>query len=79
MESHRQPQRDEGIAWKRWVAGIALVLLAILIAQNSQQVEVNFFFANTETPLVFALLVAGLLGALIGWLAPRARRRRDHD
>lgn len=79
MESHRPPQRDEGIAWKRWVAGIALVLLAILIAQNSQRVEVNFFFANTETPLVFALLVAGVLGALVGWLAPRVYRGRDRE
>lgn len=61
------------------MAGIALVLLAILIAQNSQKVEVNFFFANTETPLVFALLVAGILGALVGWLAPRVHRRRERD
>ncbi len=75
MESH-QPQRSkrEGTNWKHWVAGIAFVLLAILIAQNSQKVAVNFFFAETETPLVFALLIAGLLGALVGFLAPRVWR-----
>jgi uncharacterized integral membrane protein len=79
MES-RIPEapRSERAEWKRWVAGIAAVLLLILIVQNSQKVEVNFFFASTETPLVFALLIAGALGALIGWLAPRVRgRRRD--
>ena len=67
--------RKERAEWKRWVAGIALVALLILIAQNSQKVEVNFFFASTETPLVFALAIAGVLGALVGWLAPRVRRR----
>jgi len=42
------------------LAGVA----GVLIAQNSQKVEVNFFFASVETPLVFALLVVGILGAL---------------
>ena len=70
--------RKEGGDWKRWVAGIAAIALLILIVQNSQKVEVNFFFASTETPLVFALLIAGLLGAIIGWLAPRVRGR-GHD
>lgn len=67
--------RTERAEWKRWVIGIALLALIILIAQNSQKVEVNFFFASTETPLVFALLIVGILGAIIGWLAPRVRRR----
>ncbi len=80
MESRRPPEtpRTERADWKRWVAGIALVALVILIVQNSQKVEVNFFFAETQTPLVFALAIAGLLGALVGWLAPRVRRGR-HD
>ena len=67
-------QRDEGTNWKRWVAGVAALALIILVAQNSQKVEVNFFFSSTETPLIFALLIAGLLGGLVGWLAPRVRR-----
>jgi uncharacterized integral membrane protein len=36
---------------------------------------VDFLFTTTDTPLIFALLIAGVLGALIGWLAPRVRRR----
>lgn len=74
---HREPpvtERREGFHWKPWAIGIAVLLLAILVAQNSQKVEVNFFFAETRTPLVFALLIAGALGAIIGWLAPRLRR-----
>jgi uncharacterized integral membrane protein len=78
MDSHPpEAPRKEGPQWKRWVAGIALVLLVVLIVQNSQKVEVNFLFAETQTPLVFALLIAGVLGALVGWLAPRVRRRRS--
>ena len=71
--------RTDRADWKKWVAGIAAVALLILIVQNSQKVEVNFFFASTETPLVFALLIAGILGALVGWLTPRVRRRDHHD
>jgi uncharacterized integral membrane protein len=76
MES-RSPDapRTERSEWKRWVIGIALVAMLILIFQNSQKVEVKFFFAETETPLVFALLIVGALGFLIGWLAPKVRRR----
>jgi uncharacterized integral membrane protein len=71
--------RHERSEWKRWVIGIALLALVILILQNAQKVEVNFFFAETETPLVFALLIVGALGALIGWLAPRVRgSRHEH-
>jgi len=77
MERHPPPEaeRSEKLHWKPWAVGIAALALAILVAQNAQKVEVNFFFAETQTPLVFALLIAGALGGLIGWLAPRVRRR----
>lgn len=67
--------RREGTNWKRWAAAIAALVLIIFVAQNSQKVRVDFLFTQTETPLVFALLIAGALGALIGWAAPRVRRR----
>lgn len=63
-----------------WLAAVAAVLALILIVQNSQKVEFIFFFANTETPLFFGLLIAFALGALLGWLLRRVRshpRRRD--
>ena len=66
--------RREGPGWKTYALGIAGVLLAILILQNSQEVEVKFLFINTTIPLIFALLIAGGLGALIGWATPRVRR-----
>ncbi len=66
--------RKEGRGWKAYALGVAGLLLAILILQNSQEVEVKFLFINTTIPLIFALLIAGALGALIGWAAPRVRR-----
>jgi uncharacterized integral membrane protein len=66
--------RKEGRGWKTYALGIAALLLAILILQNAQEVEVKFLFINTTIPLIFALLIAGALGALIGWAAPRVRR-----
>lgn len=62
--------------WKQWAIGTAIVLLFILIAQNAQSVELNFLFASVHTPLIFALLIATALGALIGWLLPRVRSSR---
>jgi uncharacterized integral membrane protein len=72
-------QRDatsdkQGRGAKFWIAIAAVVLLAIFVAQNAQRVEVDFLFSSTEMPLIFALLIAGVLGALIGWAVPRIRR-----
>lgn len=66
--------RADGVRWKRWALGIAAGILAVFVMQNSQSVKVEFLFTEIDTPLVFALLFAGALGALIGWAAPRVRR-----
>ena len=65
--------------WKLWLAGIAALLLAIFIVQNAQKVVIDFLFVETETPLIFGLLVAGVLGFAIGWLLPIVRRGRRED
>lgn len=66
--------RREGRGWKVYALGAAGVLMAILILQNLQEVEVKFLFIKTNIPLIFALLIVGALGALVGWAAPRVRR-----
>jgi uncharacterized integral membrane protein len=52
------------------------VLGGIFLLQNAQSVQVDFLFSSTKTPLIFALLIAGLLGFVIGLALPRFRR---HD
>ena len=64
-----------------YVAIGAVILAAIFILQNSQEVEVKFFFSTSQTPLIFALLFAAVLGFVIGLGLPRFRspRRDKHD
>jgi uncharacterized integral membrane protein len=68
--------RREGRGWRFYALIIAGVLLAIFVIQNAQKVEVDFLFTSTDTPLIFALLIAGALGAVIGWAWPHVRRSR---
>jgi uncharacterized integral membrane protein len=55
-----------------------VIVAAIFILQNSQEVTVDFLFTTTEAPLIFALLFAAILGFLIGLALPRFRGSRDH-
>ena len=66
-----------GSRWRLYVAIAAVVLAAIFILQNSQEVKVEFFFSSTTTPLIFALLLAFALGLIVGLVLPRFRRPRD--
>ena len=81
MNDQRQDgaRRQERSSWRLWAIGIAALLLAIVVIQNAQKVPVDFLFAETEMPLIFALLGAGILGFVIGWLLPIVRRGRRSD
>jgi uncharacterized integral membrane protein len=68
---------DRGRNWSLYLWGVVVLLTVIFIAQNAQKVTVDFIFSETKTPLIFALLIAALLGFLIGLGLPRLRRRRD--
>jgi uncharacterized integral membrane protein len=56
-----------------------VLLVVILIAQNSQEVKVKFLFVDTTTPLIFALLIAAVLGAVIGYVGPLVQRHRREE
>ena len=76
-----QPQVKKS-SWRPWALGVAVLLVLILITQNSQEVKVKFLFVDTTTPLIFALLIAAILGVVIGYITPLVRergRRRDDD
>jgi uncharacterized integral membrane protein len=73
------PAKSGGQNWRLWVAIGAIVIAAIFILQNSQEVTVDFLFTTTEAPLVFALLFAALLGFVIGLALPRFRKPKRDD
>ena len=60
-----------------YVTIVAVVLAAIFVLQNTQKVEVKFFFSTTNIPLIFALLLAAALGFVIGLALPRFRRPKE--
>jgi uncharacterized integral membrane protein len=70
-----QPQVKK-TSWRPWALGVAVLLAVIFIAQNSQEVKVKFLFVDTTTPLIFALLIAAVLGAVIGYVGPLVRQHR---
>jgi uncharacterized integral membrane protein len=78
---NRGPEPQQGRrrgGWRPWALGIAAILVLIIIAQNSQTVPIDFLFIHTTMPLIIALLIAALLGVVIGYFGPLARRgRRD--
>lgn len=83
VADHRDPvdvvTGKQGRGWRFYLLAAAGVLLLIFVIQNSQSVPVEFLFTETSTPLFFALLVAGALGALIGWALPHVARSRRAD
>ena len=75
-EPERTQARKQRGARFYFIVAVA-VIAAIFIFQNSQKVEVKFFFSTTTIPLVFALLLAAVLGFIIGLALPRFRRHDD--
>ena len=66
-------------SWRPWLLGVAVMLVVIFIAQNAQEVKVDFLFIHTTTPLIFALVISTLLGMVIGYFVPIVRRGRRQD
>lgn len=79
--SRRDPHRpgDRKVAqWKLWTLGVAVLILLIVVLQNAQRVEFNILFLSTDSPLIFLLLGAAIIGAVIGYTAPILRRHRHN-
>jgi uncharacterized integral membrane protein len=57
-----------------------LILLVIFFLQNLQDATINILWFEWETSMIWALLVAAVLGALVAlalsWFRGRALRRR---
>lgn len=74
MADPLQPRIEKRSPLKLYLWGALILVAAIFIGLNSQTVKVDFLFGTTTMPLVFALLITGLLGFAIGWATPKVRR-----
>lgn len=72
-------KNQSGSNWRQWLLGIALLLIAIICLQNAQEVEMDILFIHTTAPLIAALLIAAVLGAVVGYVGPVMRRHRRSE
>lgn len=80
MSEPAHPPEHERVRRERARAA-ALVVLAVLITLfavlNVKDVEVNWIFGSTSTPLIIVIAVSLLFGILLGHFAQlRTRRKR---
>jgi uncharacterized integral membrane protein len=58
---------------------VALVLVAVVVSfvvENAQRVKVQLWFVTGHPRLIWVLLVAVVVGAVLGFVAARPGRRR---
>jgi uncharacterized integral membrane protein len=67
---------DKRLIARLVIAAVAVVLAVIFIAQNSERVELSFIFVRVTTRVWVGLLVALVLGALLGQVVEALVRRR---
>ena len=53
--------------------GIVAVILAVFVLINFDKVTLHLVFAKVQIRLAWALVIAGALGFVTGWLAQRLK------
>jgi uncharacterized integral membrane protein len=53
---------------------VLLLLFALFVLENARTVRIRFLLFDTDTRLAWALLLAGVLGFLIGMVTTRLQR-----
>jgi uncharacterized integral membrane protein len=72
-------QERKQVNWRAWVAGVLAALILIVALQNSQRVHVDILFINLTAPLIVVILIAAVIGAVIGYVGPLVHRHRRED
>jgi uncharacterized integral membrane protein len=71
-----RPKRDRRDVNRLVVAVVALILLVAFVLDNSATVKVGFVFFSTRISLIWVLLIAAFLGALVDRLVILLGQRR---
>jgi len=59
------------------ITAIVIAALVLVFAlQNSESANIKFLFFDFDAPLIFVIIGAALLGALVGAIMRRQGRRR---
>lgn len=74
--SHNAPEESSKPPIWLFVSGIAAAIIAIFVASNTQDTEVQFAWLDATLPLWLVISVSVALGFLIGWSFSVWRRRR---
>ncbi|HVD40749.1 MAG TPA: lipopolysaccharide assembly protein LapA domain-containing protein [Solirubrobacterales bacterium] len=72
-------QEKKPVNWRAWLVGVLSALVLIVALQNSQEVSFDVLFASFKAPLIVVILLATLVGALIGYVAPLVRRHHRDE
>ncbi len=72
-------ERREGPSGRLIAIGIALVILLLFVAQNTDRTHVEFLFLDGEFPLWGMIVAGAALGFVAGWALARLRGRRHDD
>ena len=78
MGDDRKPgeYRKEGLSGKTIAALVALVVLVLFMLQNRDRANVDFLLWDVEARLWVVIVIAAMLGFVIGFLG-RSRRGKD--
>lgn len=71
-----QQERDRGLQARLIGLAVVAVVLIVFIAQNYDDVPVDFLWVTRRMKLAWALLLSAALGFVLGLVAPRFRKRR---
>jgi uncharacterized integral membrane protein len=76
-EQHEPAKRGlrDRIKPRHVVAFVVVVLFVIFMVENLRKVPIRFIGPEVHAPLILALLVSAVLGALVVFAVQRLRRR----
>jgi uncharacterized integral membrane protein len=65
--------------WRIWLIAAVVVYAVLFVALNRKTVHISFVFFSAQASLLVALLLAGALGFVAGWLVRRRQERGSGD